>query len=213
MATVRWINIQTGEVKWGAEDLYRKGESPWAPSCRVKLPDGSIRENTLNSFYLWIDRNFAMINLDNTKSIGMISISGVTMDVAQKELFYTGVNLYSYLMAEPSFPVIQVTYKPSPVTNWPDRNTWIEALKTDDDTTEETNKKIEEMSEKIDHLTQLLIHVISNKQLSEENNMPNIIVSSEVNSRRESLVSIPEEEEKDLLYRLLNPQVEDLFIE
>ena len=140
MATVRWINIQTGEVKWGAEDLYRKGESPWVPACRVKMPDGSIRENTLNSFYLWIDRNFAMINLDNTKSIGMISISGVTMDVAQKELFYTGVNLYSYLMAEPSFPVIQVTYKPSPVTNWPDRNTWIEALKTDDDTTDETDK-------------------------------------------------------------------------
>ena len=94
----------------------------------------------------------------------------------------------------------------------------IEKLSTDfanmhDIVIEETNKKIEEMSEKIDHLTQLLIHVISNKQLSEENNMPNITVSSEVNSRRESLDSIPEEEEKDLLYRLLNPQVEDLFIE
>jgi len=78
--------------------------------------------------------------------------------------------------------------------------------------TESLEKKIEEMSEKIDHLTQLLIRVISNTHLSEENIIPNIAVSSEVNSRRESLDSIPEEEE-DLLYRLLNPQVEDLFIE
>jgi uncharacterized coiled-coil protein SlyX len=79
---------------------------------------------------------------------------------------------------------------------------------------EETNKKIAEMSEKIDHLTQLLMRVISNSQLSEEKNIiPNINVSSAVNSRRESLDSIPEEEEEDLLYRLLNPQAEDLFID
>ena len=63
------------------------------------MPDGSVRENSLDSFYNWIDRNFAMINIENTKSVGMISINGVTMDVAQRELFYTGVNLYQYIMA------------------------------------------------------------------------------------------------------------------
>ena len=70
MATVRWINIQTGEIKWGAEDLYRQGESAWVPACRVKMPDGSVRENSLDSFYNWIDRNFAMINIENNKKIG-----------------------------------------------------------------------------------------------------------------------------------------------
>ena len=138
MATVRWLNVDTGETKWGADDLYREGESSWVPVCRIKMPRGGVRENTLESFYLWIDSNFAMIRIDNTKSMGMVTMNGVTLDVAQKALFYEVLSRYQYLMADGSFPIINVSYKPSPISDWPDRTMWLEAKKTDEDTTDET---------------------------------------------------------------------------
>ena len=87
MATVRWLNTNTGETKWGVEDLYRQGEDSWVPVCRIKMPDGSIRENTLDSFYSWIDKNFAMVRIDSTKSVGIVSMTGVTLDINQRALF------------------------------------------------------------------------------------------------------------------------------
>jgi hypothetical protein len=138
MATVRWLNTNTGETKWGEEDLYRQGEDSWAPVCRIKMPDGSIRENTLDSFYSWIDKNFAMVRIDSTKSVGIVSMTGVTLDINQRALFLDVLSRYEYLMAEPTFPVMSVFYQPS-ITEWPDRKLWVEAKKTDEDTTDETN--------------------------------------------------------------------------
>ena len=76
MAEVEWVNIATGEIKTGDENLY-KPSMGWLPVKWVVIK-GKVYRSTLSSFADWLKANTSVSRVDYDKDSETGSIRSLT---------------------------------------------------------------------------------------------------------------------------------------
>ena len=132
MATVQWVNVSSGEIIEGDENLYQANEG-WLPVKWVVVK-GSIFRSTLVSFAEWLRANTSLDDIKlvrNPANDAIYRVEGMVVDNKDLETIGEALNQFWCIEMGGFADILVFTYVER--TTWPNKSQWVGIADANDD--------------------------------------------------------------------------------
>ena len=132
MATVQWVNVSSGEIIEGDENLYQTNEG-WLPVKWVVVK-GSIFRSTLVSFAEWLRANTSLDDIKlvrNPANDAIYRVEGMVVDNKDLETIGEALNQFWCIDMGGFADILVFTYVER--TTWPNKSQWVGIADANDD--------------------------------------------------------------------------------